>query len=114
MAVEISAVPELLRPLWQERAPRILERIVTVERALRQQSDSEREEGLRQAHKLHGLLGTFGFQEGSRVAGVAEELLEANDSSRAGWAAAADACEHLLQELTVLVNQSNEDGESEE
>lgn len=113
MAMDASTVPELLRPLWNERAARVLERIQLVVQALRQESGTSREEGLAEAHKLHGLLGTFGFDAGSEEAGKAESLLEFDDSNCSGWMDAADRLELLRLELLNFSTTPAVDNESE-
>lgn len=113
MAIDESMVPELLQPLWKERAPRVLERIERVVQVLRQEPGTSREEGLAEAHKLHGLLGTFGFHEGSQLAGVAEELLESDVVQNEVWNDAADQLAALHLALATLTAPGLDDNDRE-
>jgi len=74
-------VATALRTLWEEHSDRIFGRIETIEEAIVALMDERLEDGLRQeavrdAHKLAGSLGTFGFPEGTRIARDLERSLE--------------------------------------
>jgi HPt (histidine-containing phosphotransfer) domain-containing protein len=71
---------EALVALWERYRGAMDERIDAVDRAaqalLAGGLDAEtRRAGEREAHKLAGAVGTFGFAEGSRLAREAEDLL---------------------------------------
>lgn len=75
------ALSSALAALWERFRGTMDERVDAVERAsaaLRQGGlDAEtRRHAEREAHKLAGAVGTFGFAEGSRLAREAEDLLE--------------------------------------
>lgn len=79
----------LLRQIWLRNRPTTMERIEVVESALEALAagalDVARRDAARsEAHKLRGILGTYGFAEGSELAGEAEDLL---DEAGAGPAA---------------------------
>jgi HPt (histidine-containing phosphotransfer) domain-containing protein len=71
---------ELLRQVWLRNRPTTMERIEVVGSALGALAngdldDARRDAALSEAHKLRGILGTYGFAEGSVLAGEAEDLL---------------------------------------
>ena len=100
MTTALPQVPELLRPLWQQRQGAIAERLERVEQALRDAPGADLPVAMSDAHKLRGVLGTFGFQEGSDIAGRAEDLLIADDPGRPGWIEMADQCAAFRATLT--------------
>jgi HPt (histidine-containing phosphotransfer) domain-containing protein len=70
----------MVRNLWLRNRPITLERFAVVRAAVDQLaagtlSPATRETALNEAHKLRGILGTYGFAEASEVAGEAEDLL---------------------------------------
>jgi HPt (histidine-containing phosphotransfer) domain-containing protein len=70
----------VMRQLWLRNRPTTLERLAVVQRAVEALAagvlgGDERETARSEAHKLRGILGTYGFAEGSVVAGEAEEML---------------------------------------
>lgn len=71
--------------IWAEHREAILERVGVLERAVatltRRTLDEElRAEAQREAHKLAGVLGTFGFEVGSERAREMEQILEQVDA----------------------------------
>lgn len=71
---------ELLRELWLRNRSMTMERLDVVWSALEALAAGEldaarRDEALAEAHKLRGILGTYGFAEGSELATEAEDLL---------------------------------------
>ena len=84
---------ELLRQIWLRNRSTTLERLSVVEAALTALSAGDlapdrRDAALGEAHKLRGILGTYGFDEGSVLAGEAEKALQ-------GGAPAPDLSERL-------------------
>ena len=80
---------ELLRQVWLRNRSTTMERLDVVGSALEALAagdlDAERRTAaLAEAHKLRGILGTYGFAEGSELATEAEDLL---DGAGAGGAA---------------------------
>jgi HPt (histidine-containing phosphotransfer) domain-containing protein len=72
----------LLAELWLGNRPVALRRMAVVRAALERLGscglrDPERDEALAEAHRLKGLLGTYGFAAGSDLAEEAEQVLEA-------------------------------------
>lgn len=72
---------ELLRQVWLRNRPVTLQRLTVVRAALDELAagrleEAAREEARGEAHKLLGVLGTYGFAQGSVLADEAEELLD--------------------------------------
>ena len=79
---------ELLRQVWLRNRSTTMERLAVVGSALDALAagtlDAERlDAALSEAHKLRGILGTYGFAEGSELATEAEALLQ-GDGGGAG------------------------------
>ena len=75
---------ELLKQIWLRNRSTTMERLSVVESALADLSagalaPDRREAALGEAHKLRGILGTYGFDEGSVLAGEAEAALQAGE-----------------------------------
>lgn len=79
-----AAAPTLqnaLAGLWEKARPAMLQRLAVLESAgvailHKALSPEAREEARREAHKLAGSLGTYGFADGTRAARIMEEMLE--------------------------------------
>jgi two-component system, OmpR family, response regulator len=72
---------ELLRQVWLRNRATTMERLAVVGSALEALAggalDAERRDAaLSEAHKLRGILGTYGFAEGSELAAQAEEVFQ--------------------------------------
>jgi len=70
----------LLQTLWKNNYPTLLERLKTLrdaqsELATGSLKDQTRKDGEAAAHKLAGVLGTFGLPQGSKLASKIEALL---------------------------------------
>ncbi|HVL06082.1 MAG TPA: Hpt domain-containing protein [Acidimicrobiales bacterium] len=83
---------ELLRQVWLRNRPTTMERLSVVQSALEAMAAGNLDAGPRlaardEAHKLRGILGTYGFAEGSELAAEAEELLEGDGAGAGGLAA---------------------------
>src|SRR5690242_12127276 len=80
-----------LADLWKDYKGVVLAQVDVLERASRAAANGElpdelREEAQREAHKLAGSVGSFGFTQGSALASEIEKLLKADgeiDGSRA-------------------------------
>jgi hypothetical protein len=75
---------ELLRQIWLKNRSITLERLSVVEAALTALAagalePDRREVAVGEAHKLRGILGTYGFGQGSVLAGEAEDALIAGE-----------------------------------
>jgi len=92
--------------IWDRFKEATLNRVVALEQAVMALlegtlSDEWRRQAEREAHKLAGSVGTFGFAEGSRLARTMEQMLQAE--------AALGRAETLrLSELIVLLRQELE------
>jgi HPt (histidine-containing phosphotransfer) domain-containing protein len=77
-----EAVRGMIRELWLRNRPVALERLAVVRAAVdelaggRELAADTRQVARSEAHKLHGVLGSYGFSEGSAVLGEAEALLQ--------------------------------------
>jgi HPt (histidine-containing phosphotransfer) domain-containing protein len=74
---------DMLRQIWLRNRVTTMERLAVVGSALADLSagvlDADRRQAaLAEAHKLRGILGTYGFAEGSVLAGEAEDALGAD------------------------------------
>lgn len=83
---EDPRVFSLVAGLWEKYKEKILEQAASLERACKTLVEGSLDEegrraAIRDAHKLSGTLGSFGFPEGSQAAHEIERLLEAADHS---------------------------------
>ena len=77
---------ELLHALWKNNYPILLERLKLIREARDKLAaglldDQTRKDGEEAAHKLAGILGTFGLPRGSVLASKIERLLAGDSSS---------------------------------
>jgi HPt (histidine-containing phosphotransfer) domain-containing protein len=109
---EIAArMKTMLAQIWRNNIATIMDRIATIRLAqasLRQGIlDSEqREQARAAAHKLAGVLGTFGVPQGSVLARRVEVLLEIDRSADPQDAV---TLAELLQELAALVDAKSQE-----
>ncbi|WP_109486745.1 Hpt domain-containing protein [Occallatibacter savannae] len=81
-----SQISEAMNRLWQKFLPQMEERVATLQNAAGHLSTGasisreEQSSAAAEAHKLAGVLGTFGLQEGTELAREAEGLLEGSSS----------------------------------
>jgi HPt (histidine-containing phosphotransfer) domain-containing protein len=85
---EQQAVAEAMNRLWVQYLPQIEERVRTLELTAAAYKDGsltseQRERGADAAHKLAGVLGTFGLTEGTLLAREAEEFYSREAQSNA-------------------------------
>src|SRR5580692_7999388 len=69
----------LLAALWLKNRPIVEERLATLDGAAAVPgvlSEDRRKEAQSAAHKLAGALGMYGYDEGTRIARLLEQLLE--------------------------------------
>lgn len=81
-----AAIREALEQLWVKFLPQIEERLAVLEAASRalsegSLSDAQRNEAASASHKLAGVLGTFGLEEGTDLARQAEVLYSEGPSA---------------------------------
>ena len=77
---QIDSLQSAVNGIWEKFKDKIIARLAVLEKAsiallAGELSDELRIEAVREAHKLAGSLGTFGFAEGSALARKIEELL---------------------------------------
>lgn len=75
---------DVLRQLWLRNRDLTISRLEHVREALDrlargELSETDREKARGEAHRLRGILGTYGFPEGSVLAGDAEDVLADGD-----------------------------------
>lgn len=76
---ESSLLTEAMNRLWMKFLPQMAERVATLERAAESAKNgrldaAEKQAASSDAHKLAGVLGTFGLQRGTELAREAETL----------------------------------------
>jgi HPt (histidine-containing phosphotransfer) domain-containing protein len=84
--VDRPGMAEALDRLWKQYRPTMEERVAILERAarnlaVRELSDDERAETNNAAHKLAGVLGTFGLTKGTVLAREAEILYSGDNGT---------------------------------
>lgn len=71
-----QSLQSIVADLWRQSRPAVLERISVLQEAATGPPTPERHAAARaEAHKLVGLLGSYGIAEGSELARVAEQQL---------------------------------------
>ena len=96
-----SSLTEAMNRLWTKFLPQMLERVTTLQKAARCAANGtlgvvEQQTASSDAHKLAGVLGTFGLQEGTALAREAENLYAAPlDGSVATSARLTEIAEQL-------------------
>jgi HPt (histidine-containing phosphotransfer) domain-containing protein len=104
---ETAATPfaEAMNRLWEKHLPQIEERVATLRRAAENLAngaltDLEQKQASAEAHKLAGVLGTFGLKDGTELAREAEALY---DSSLDGNSAAASRLVAIAEQLQTMI-----------
>ena len=105
-----DAMRKAIRELWLRNRPIALDRLTVVRAAVDQLAAGRlepdaRAEAKSEAHRLRGILGSYGFPEGSEVLGEAEDLLD-HDVDPGGSGGAAD----LAARLTDCARSLEADG----
>jgi HPt (histidine-containing phosphotransfer) domain-containing protein len=82
----VSPLAEAMNRLWDKHLPQMRERIATLQSAAEHAANGtltqdEQRRALNDSHKLAGVLGTFGLNEGTELAREAEGILEGEPSS---------------------------------
>jgi HPt (histidine-containing phosphotransfer) domain-containing protein len=77
---QAEKLQEMLQAMWITSRPAILERFLTIRDAQKMLASGSLDEDARKnaesaAHKLAGVLGTFGLPQGTKLASQAEALL---------------------------------------
>jgi HPt (histidine-containing phosphotransfer) domain-containing protein len=96
---------EALNRLWGQFLPQMFDRVAALEAAVAPLaagtlSDPERQEANAAAHKLAGILGSFGVPEGTLLAREAETLCTCETETAAASAARLN---EIVVELRVLI-----------
>lgn len=97
-----AAIHDKLNAIWKASKPALLERLATLEASCEALRVSPADESARQtahdaAHKLAGVLGTFGLARGSRIASEIECIVITPDH------APLPQTPHLLAELREMI-----------
>ena len=97
-------VQNKLADLWKRHLPEIAERVGVLERACEALgagglSEEEREAAIGAAHKLAGVLGTFGRTRGTELAREVEGMLEGCAREQMG------ELRHRVEELRRIIAQ---------
>ena len=76
-----NPLAEAMNRLWEKHLPQMRERVNTLQRAAESLANgtltaAEQQEAAADAHKLAGVLGTFGLAHGTELAREAEALCE--------------------------------------
>ncbi len=104
-----NPLAEAMNRLWEKHLPQMEERVTTLRMAAESLAtgtltEAEQQRAGADAHKLAGVLGTFGLKEGTELAREAEALYE---SRLDGNAAAAPRLASIAQQLqTMLANRT--------
>jgi HPt (histidine-containing phosphotransfer) domain-containing protein len=100
---------QLLLQLWITSKATVAERIETIRSAQKRMEQGKldnptRKQAADAAHKLAGILGTFGIPAGSELARQIEVAMEAEDSPES---MSAEDLAAILTQLTDLINQKS-------
>ncbi|MFB2921400.1 response regulator [Aerosakkonema funiforme] len=106
----IESLQSAVGGLWEKFKDKIINRIAVLEQASEALlagtlNDRLREQAIREAHKLAGSLGTFGFVKGSSIAREIEELLQVKQGETHSHASNADE-DRPLQKTTLSTGSS--------
>jgi HPt (histidine-containing phosphotransfer) domain-containing protein len=78
-----NPLAEAMNRLWDKHLPQMQERVATLQRAAEHLAEGnlssiDQQQAAADAHKLAGVLGTFGLKEGTELAREAEALCESS------------------------------------
>jgi len=101
-----SPLAEAMNRLWAKHLPRMEERVVTLQQAAEHLAEgeltaTEQREAAADAHKLAGVLGTFGLQEGTDLAREAEILYDKSGEEVRPLAARLAAIAEQLRAMII-------------
>lgn len=105
-----NPLADAMNRLWEKHLPQIHERVTTLQKAAGNLtkgslSSMEQQQAAAEAHKLAGVLGTFGLKEGTELAREAEAFLE---SSLSGNSAAAIRLTAIAEQLNEMIDKRNQ------
>lgn len=100
-----SPLTEAMDRLWTKFLPQMVERVATLQKAAESAANgtlgaAEQQSAGSDAHKLAGVLGTFGLQEGTELAREAEDLYS---GTLDGSAAVGDRLTQIAEQLRTIV-----------
>lgn len=95
---------QLLAGLWEQSRQKIADQVETLQRARRLAEQSELDDGtcaaaMDSAHKLAGVLGTFGLPRGTELARIAEATFRSPDAVNAAQLGALGPALNELEDL---------------
>lgn len=97
---------QAMNSLWARHLPQMQDRVATLRKAAENLAsgtltETEQRHAAAEAHKLAGVLGTFGLNEGTEVAREAEGLYE---TPLAGNNAAATRLAAIAEQLQTMIS----------
>ena len=104
--IDPSSLAQVLDHMWATYLPQMQERVATLSSAARalaagRFSARQQQEAQSAAHKLSGVLGTFGLPRGTTLARELEQIYSRPDAPEAGFAAQLAA---ITEELGTIIN----------
>jgi HPt (histidine-containing phosphotransfer) domain-containing protein len=101
-----SPLAETMNRLWAKYLPQMEERVATLRQAAAHLASgsltaAERQRASAEAHKLAGVLGTFGLQEGTELAREAERIYANTSAARPADGARLAAIAERLQAMVA-------------
>ena len=104
-----DAFAQAMNHLWAKHLPQMQERVTTLKRAAENLArgtltETEQHQAGAEAHKLAGVLGTFGLKEGTELAREAEGLYE---TSLDGNTAATSRLAEIAEQLQTMIANRN-------
>jgi HPt (histidine-containing phosphotransfer) domain-containing protein len=104
--IDPSSLAEVLDQMWATYLPQMQERVATLTSAAQalaagQFSARQQEEAQSAAHKLSGVLGTFGLPQGTTLARELEQIYSRPVAPEAGFAAQLAS---IAAELGTIIN----------
>ena len=99
-----SAIAEAMNRLWEKFLPQIEERVTILQNAAASLATgnlepNDRQKAAEEAHKLAGVLGTFGLNEGTNLAREAESLYDGSLDEIRPFTARLSAIAAQLQKM---------------
>ena len=100
-----DALAQAMNLLWAKHLPQMHERVAVLEKAAQSLAgaaltETGQQQAAAEAHKLAGVLGTFGLKQGTELAREAEALYE---SPLDGNAAAASRLVAIAEQLHCMI-----------
>ena len=106
-----NPMTEAINRLWEKHLPQILERVATLQRAAETNfigtlSPEQQQNAASDAHKLAGVLGTFGLRDATELAREAEAIYESPSEHSPATTARLAAIAAALK--SAVVNRSRQ------